>query len=122
MEEERSFSESPSRRSPSSEPLEIHGDHTMEWPEWFLYTSQQQLEEPIAGAVVRRRVVILSGTELSDTYDIDGEMNTVMTDVELGNQDVYQRDKNKAELLEDSLKKSNLTFKVINMSKYFQDF
>ena len=124
MEAERSFSESqlPEIGTTPAESFGTNDKQPMEWYEWFLNTHEQLLDKHIATTLLRCRVLVLSGTDLQDTYETDGEMNTVMSDEELGTEDVYQGDKNKAELLQDSLKESKLTFKVINMSKYFHDF
>ena len=117
MEAERSFLESPSHSvgTLSSDHSSIHELQSMAWYKWFLKTQGQLLDGHIATALMRCRVLILSGTDLSDTHETDGEMNTVMNDDELRNKDVYRKDKNKAKLLEGSLKESSLTFKVIDM-------
>ena len=114
MEAERSFSESqlPEIGTTPADSFETNDKQPMEWYEWFLNTHEQLLDKHIATTLLRCRVLVLSGTDLQDTYETDGEMNTVMSDEELGNEDVYQRDKNNAELLQGSLKESNLTFQV----------
>ena len=106
----------------SHDPVRSDEVGILEWNEYFLKTHKQLLDEHNANTLQTCRVLVLSGTDLRDTYEIDGEISTVMSDEELRNDDTYKKDKDKADMLEDSLKESNLTFKVMNISKYFHDF
>ena len=102
MEEERSFSELPS--DPPEAALSISPRaqkfSSIHWHEYFLKRYEQLLDDDIIATWRRCRVLVLSGTDLRDTYETDGEMNTVMSDGDLRNEDHYKVDKEKAEMLQ----------------------
>ena len=68
------------------------------------------------------RVLVLSGTDVCDTYEQNGEMITAMSDEELRKEDAYKKDKNKADLLQTCFIESDMKFEVVDMGQYFRDF
>ena len=123
MGEERQFPQSAITSSSPlmQDPLDVNEIQSMGWYEYFLKRQEEFLDEAIAASLQSCRVLVLSGTDLRDTYVKDGEMNTVMSDDELGNLDAFYRDKDKARKLQKMYEKSNVSFTVMRMDKYFQD-
>ena len=68
------------------------------------------------------RVLVLSGTDVCDTYEQNGEMITAMSDDELRQEDAYKKDKNKADLLQTCFIESDMKFEVVDIGQYFRDF
>ena len=82
MDEERSFLQSSlsSSSSVTTNVLEANELESMGWYEYFLKRHEEFRDEKNADTLQRHRVLVLSGTDLRDTYETDGEMNTVMSD------------------------------------------
>ena len=124
MDKERSFLQSAlSSSSPlTQDPLKANEIESMGWYDYFLKRLEQFLDDKNVGTAFEScKVLILSGTDLRDTYEEDGEMNTVMSDDDLGDSEAYYRDKDKARKLQKMYEKSNVSFTVMRMDKYFQD-
>ena len=103
MDEERCFVKSSLSTSSSvtQDPLTVNVIDSMGWYEYFLKRHGQFGDENNVDTLQSCRVLVLSGTDLRDTYEQDGEMNTVMSDEELENSDTFHRDKdNVRKLLE----------------------
>ena len=105
--------------SQSYDPSKGDEVESMDWYEYFLKKYEALLTNHITDTWQRCRVLVLSGTDLCDTYENDGEMNTVISDEELRNEFAYKIDKNKAYMLQNQF---YVSFKVLDIGKYFQDF